>query len=73
MSRTMVVTCAFATHTTKLYNYYVCPLNFNTDNLKFIAVSYFKELKYIGEIINGPLKWEYLKDKITIRKYERDF
>lgn len=66
MSRVMVVTGAFATHTTKLYNYYVCPLNFNTDNLKYIAVSYFKELKYIGEIIKGPLKWEYSKDRVII-------
>jgi hypothetical protein len=51
----MVVTGAFATHMTKLYNYYVCPLNFNTDNLKYITISYFKELKYIGEIVKGSI------------------
>jgi hypothetical protein len=51
----MVVTGAFATHMTKLYNYYVCPLNFNTDNLKYITISYYKELKYIGKIVKGSL------------------
>ena len=62
----MVVSGAFASHTTKLYNYYVCPINYNTDKLKYIAVSYFGELKYIGEIISGPSRWEFLKERITI-------
>ncbi len=55
----MVVTGAFATHTTKLYNYYVCPANWKTEQVEFIAVNYFDELKYIGKVIKGPFPWSF--------------
>jgi hypothetical protein len=57
--RIMVVTGAFATHTTKLYNYYVCPANWKTEQVEFIAVNYFDELKYIGKVIKGPFPWSF--------------
>jgi hypothetical protein len=55
----MVVTGAFATHTTKLYNYYVCPRNFNYEDVEYIAVNYFNELKYIGRVTSSPIFWNY--------------
>jgi len=57
--RVMVVTGAFATHTTKLYNYYVCPRTWDVSDLKYIAVNYFNELKYLGEIEAGPFEWHF--------------
>jgi hypothetical protein len=54
--RVMVVTGAFATHTTKLYNYYVCPENWQVDDIGYIVVVYFGELKYIGKI-NKRINW----------------
>lgn len=54
----MVVSGAFATHTTKLYNYYVCPSDWDIDNLQYIAVVYFGELKYIGKI-NRIINWSF--------------
>jgi hypothetical protein len=59
MGRVMVVSGAFATHTTKLYNYYVCPQSWNIQDLAFIAVNYCGELKYIGKIIGSPLIWDF--------------
>lgn len=47
--RVIVVTGAFATHKRKLYNYYVCPDNWNINDLGYIAVVYFGELRYIGK------------------------
>lgn len=63
--RVMVVSGAFATHTTKLYNYYVCPRSWDVENLKYIAVNYFNELKYLGEILSPPFVWNYNNDTIT--------
>jgi hypothetical protein len=57
--RIMVVTGAFATHTTKLYNYYVCPINWDIDNLKYIAVNYLSELYYLGQVEGEPIEWSY--------------
>jgi hypothetical protein len=57
--RVMVVTGAFATHTTKLYNYYVCPSSWDVTNVKYIAVNYFNELKYVGEILSEPINWNF--------------
>lgn len=56
--RVMVVTGAFATHTTKLYNYYVCPRNWNINAIGYIVVVYFGELKYIGKI-NRIINWSF--------------
>jgi hypothetical protein len=56
--KVMVVTGAFATHTTKLYNYYVCPSSWDIVDLKYIAVVYFGELKYIGKIRN-VISWSF--------------
>lgn len=55
----MIVTGAFATHTTKLYNYYVCPDSWNVAGLTHIGVNYFKELKYLGKIEHGPFNWSF--------------
>lgn len=57
--KTMVVSGAFATHTTKLYNYYVCPVKWDVENLKYIAVNYLSELNYLGKIEGEPLKWSF--------------
>jgi hypothetical protein len=57
--RVMVATGAFATHTTKLYNYYVCPANWNVENLEFIAVNYLRELYYLGRISSTPIRWSF--------------
>ena len=56
--KVLIVTGAFATHTTKLYKYYVCPNNWNVVNVKYIAVVYFGELKYIGKISN-IISWSF--------------
>lgn len=56
--RVMVVTGAFATHTTKLYNYYVCPSTWDLDGIEYIAVVYFGELKYIGKV-NRRIDWSF--------------
>lgn len=58
MNKVMVVTGAFATHTTKLYDYYVCPKEFHKEGLKYIVVNYFKEIKYIG-IIEAIYDWSF--------------
>ena len=63
--RVLVVTGAFATHTTKLYNYYVCPRSWDIQNVKYITVNYFNELKYLGEITSGPFEWDYNNDTIS--------
>lgn len=53
--KVIVVTGAFATHTTKLYNYYVCPTNWDFQDVDYLAVNYTNEIKYLGKIIQGPL------------------
>ena len=58
MKKVMVVTGEFATHTTKLYNYYVCPVSFHDCDLKYIVVNYLKEIKYIG-IIEAVYDWSF--------------
>jgi hypothetical protein len=63
--RVMVVSGAFATHTTKLYNYYVCPKSWDVTNIKYIAVNYFNELKYLGEILSDPINWNYTNGEIS--------
>ncbi len=55
----MVVTGSFATHTTKLYNYYVCPISFDLNDVSYVAVNYMGELKYLGEVIETPLECKY--------------
>lgn len=57
--RVMAVSGAFATHTTKLYNYYVCPASFDLKDVEYLAVNYMNELKYLGKIIEGPLSGRY--------------
>jgi hypothetical protein len=57
--RIMVVTGAFATHTTKLYNYYVCPANWDIIDIKYIAVNYLSQLYYMGKIENNPIRWSF--------------
>ncbi|MFO0494121.1 MAG: hypothetical protein ACK50Y_01200 [Flavobacteriia bacterium] len=57
--RVMAVSGAFATHTTKLYNYYVCPTGFDLNDVEYLAVNYMNELKYLGKIIEGPLLGNY--------------
>jgi hypothetical protein len=52
--RVMVVSGAFATHTTKLYNYYVCPKSWDFNEVEYLAVNYTGELKYLGKISAGP-------------------
>jgi hypothetical protein len=66
--RIMVVTGAFATHTTKLYNYYVCPANWNIVNIKYIAVNYLSQLYYLGKIENDPIRWSFneVTQRITL-------
>ena len=55
----MVVTGAFATHTTTIYDYYICPAHWKTDNIKYIAVNYNSELKYIGKIVESVFEWSF--------------
>ncbi len=55
MGRVMVVSGAFATHTTKLYNYYVCDKNVDFSKVNYLAVNYINELQYLGQIIKGPI------------------
>ena len=57
--RVMVVTGAFATHTTKLYNYYVCPMSFDLDDVEYIAVNYLNQLYYLGKIAGEPIICNY--------------
>lgn len=57
--KVIVVTGAFATHTTKLYNYYVCPTSYDLLKVRYVAVNYMGELKYLGEIIDVPLQCVY--------------
>lgn len=64
--RIMVVTGAFATHTTKLYNYYVCPINWDIKEFNYLAVNYFGELKYLGKIIDKPIACNLQGKKIKI-------
>jgi hypothetical protein len=54
--RVMVVSGAFATHTTKLYNYYVCPENWDIRDIGYIVVVYFGQLQYIGKV-NRQINW----------------
>jgi hypothetical protein len=63
--KVMVATGAFATHTTKLYNYYVCPQSWDVTDVKYIAVNYFNQLKYVGEVLSEPFKWSYIDETIT--------
>jgi len=55
----MLVTGAFATHTTKLYNYYVCPRSWRINNVEFIAVNYLGELNYVGKIVDSHIEWNF--------------
>jgi hypothetical protein len=55
----MVVTGAFATHTTRLWDYYICPRSWDVQDLGYIAVNYRSQLQYIGGIVQGPLPWRY--------------
>ncbi len=55
----MIVTGAFATHTTKLYNYYVCPDNWRVEGVSEIGVNYYGELKYLGQIVRVPFRWSF--------------
>jgi hypothetical protein len=57
--RVIVVSGAFATHTTKLYNYYVCPKNFDFNEVDYLAVNYTNELKYLGKIVDGPIQCSF--------------
>ncbi len=57
--RTMVVTGAFATHTTRLWNYYICPRTWDTGRVEVIAVNYLSRLQYIGSVIGEPIAWTY--------------
>ncbi|MEY4571207.1 MAG: hypothetical protein RLZ10_400 [Bacteroidota bacterium] len=61
--RVMVVSGAFATHTTKLYNYYVCPESWDLKEVEYLAVNYIDELKYLGKIIGGPLQCHFGEDE----------
>lgn len=61
----IVVSGAFATHTTKLYNYYVCPKNVKLKDVGYIAVNYINELKYLGKVVGEPIMCSYQDDKIT--------
>ena len=45
MRRAMVVTGAFATHTTKLYNYYVWDKNVDFSRENYLALNYLNELQ----------------------------
>jgi hypothetical protein len=62
--RVMVVSGAFATHTTKLYNYYVCPVNWDFQDVDYLAVNYTNEIKYLGKIIQGPLLCHLSEDVV---------
>lgn len=62
----MVVTGPFATHTTKLYNYYVCPKTWDIVDFTHIGVNYFKELKYLGMVDQGPFTWKFNEQTQTI-------
>lgn len=64
--RLMIVTGAFATHTTKLYNYYVCPASWDVKDLTHIGVNFFNELKYLGIIKQGPFNWGFNEITQTI-------
>ncbi len=57
--RVIVVTGAFATHTTKLYNYYVCPMNYDLNNIEYLAVNYLDQLYYLGKVISNPIICNY--------------
>jgi hypothetical protein len=57
--RVMVVTGAFATHTTKLYNYYVCPTNWDFKDVEYLAVNYINQLYYLGKIVGEPINCHY--------------
>ena len=63
--KTMVVSGAFATHTTKLYNYYLCPIKWDVNDLGYIAVNYINELKYLGKVIGKPILCEFKNERIT--------
>ncbi len=55
----MLVTGAFATHTTKLYNYYVCPRTWEINNVEYITVNYLGELNYLGQVVGNPIEWDF--------------
>jgi hypothetical protein len=54
----MVVTGAFATHTTRVWNYYVCPRNWDVD-VQCVAVNYLSRLHFVGRVIHPVLLWTY--------------
>jgi hypothetical protein len=68
----MVVTGAFATHTTMLYNYYVCPVNWKIKKFNYLAVNYFGELKYLGKIISEPIICNLTRSKVKTEKKVND-
>ena len=70
VKRVIVVTGAFATHTSKLYNYYVCPVSWDTQSVSYISVTYFNQLKYLGEVVSGPIEWKYSKNDNSITGFE---
>ena len=57
--RVMVVSGAFATHTTKLYNYYVCQMKYDLNEVEYLAVNYLNQLYYLGKIISKPIICNY--------------
>lgn len=50
MGRAMVVTGAFATHTTKLYNYCVCRSGLAAEELQNINMNFYGQKRNVGEI-----------------------
>ncbi len=61
----MVVTGAFSSHTTKLYNYYVSPRSWDLSDLKYIDFNFLYVLKYLGEILSGPFNWSFDNEIIS--------
>lgn len=63
--KVMVVSGSFATHTTKLYNYYVCQADRDFTDVEYLAVNYLSELQYLGRVIKRPIFCNYENDAIT--------
>lgn len=61
----MAVSGSFATHTTKLYNYYVCPTDRDFTDVEYLAVNYLKTLQYLGRVTKAPILCNYENDKVT--------
>ncbi len=55
----MVVTGAFATHTTRLWNYYVCPRSWGAREVEVITVNYLSRLQYVGRVVRPLVEWNY--------------